>query len=376
MKLYFKLACALTTLAICLFLTGGLFFAQSAFAQDSTPDAFNQNANTAQQEDAGYGVQATEPNATDSTGQVIAGGGMVGPDYKLGPEDVITMTVFNLPEMTQTMRVENDGTITVKLLGKAKAAGLTTGQLRDELQAQLGKTYLEDPHVTIFIKQFHSSPVSIVGAVAKPGLYQLPGQRSLIQVIAMAGGVNLPGTAAGNMQGGAPAGRWAYITRKQGFADLTPVSGIQKIASDQVKVDLGRLLYSHDSALDIMVKPFDTITVSKAGVVYVVGDVQKSGGFTLEDVDHLTALQALSLAQGCSVACNMHHDEIIHTLPDGTRQMSYVNLGKVMKGKAKDPVLTANDMLVIPGNMAKGIATSGIGTALSTVSGLIIWRGL
>lgn len=376
MKLYFKLACAPTTLVVCLFLTGGLFLAQSAFAQDSTPDAFNQNANAAQEEDAGYGVQATEPNATDSDGQVIAGGGMIGPDYKLGPEDVITMTVFNLPEMTQTIRVENDGTITVKLLGKVKAAGLTTVQLRDELQTELGKTYLEDPHVTVFIKQFHSTPVSVVGAVAKPGLYQMPGPRTLIQVIAMAGGVNLPGTAAGNMQGGAPAGRWAYITRKQGFADLTPVSGIQKIAPDQVKVDLGRLLYSHDSALDIMVKPFDTITVSKAGVVYVVGDVMKSGGFTLEDVDHLTALQALSLAQGCSTSCNMHHDEIIHTLPDGTRQMSYVNLGKVMKGKAKDPILTANDMLVIPGNMAKGIATSGIGTALSTVSGLIIWRGL
>lgn len=376
MRLHFKLAGALVALSVCLFLVGSAILAQNAFAQNSTPDAFHQNPDTAQEEDAGYGVQATEPNGPNADGQEIAGGGMMGPDYKLGPEDVLTMTVFNLPEMTETVRVENDGTITVKLLGKVRAAGLTTGQLRDELQAELGKTYLEDPHVTIFIKQFHSTPVSVVGAVAKPGLYQMPGPRTLIQVIAMAGGVNLPGTAAGNMQGGAPAGRWAYITRKEGFADLAAVSGIQKIASDQVKVDLGRLLYSHDSALDIMVKPFDTITISKAGVVYVVGSVQKSGGFTLEDVDHLTALQALSLAQGCSASCNMHHDEIIHTLSDGTRQVSYVNLGKVMKGKAKDPILTANDMLVVPGSMAKGFLGSGVGTALSTVSGLIIWRGL
>lgn len=376
MKFYFKLACMLTTFVVCLFLTGGAFFVRSAFAQDSQPDAFHQDPNAAQDQDAGSGVQATEPNATDSGGQEIAGGGMIGPDYKLGPEDVITLTVFNLPEMTQTIRVENDGTITIKLLGRVKVVGLTTSQLRDELQKELGKTYLEDPHVTVFIKQFHSTPISVVGAVAKPGLYQLPGPRTLIQVIAMAGGINLPGTAAGNMQGGAPAGRWAYITRREGFADLMPVDGISKLAPDQVKVDLGRLLYSHDSALDIPVKPFDTITVSKAGVVYVVGDVQKSGGFTLEDVDSLTALQALSLAQGCSTSCNMKHDEIIHTLPNGTRQVSYINLGKIMKGKAKDPILTANDMLVVPGSMVKGIGSSSIGTALSTVSGLIIWRGL
>ncbi|MGH9403066.1 MAG: polysaccharide biosynthesis/export family protein [Terriglobia bacterium] len=367
MKLHFRLACALTTLVACLFLTTGVILAQSAVPQDP---------NAAQDQDAGSDVQAVEPNAAASGGQEIAGGGMIGPDYKLGPEDVVTITVFNLPEMTQTIRVENDGSITVKLLGRVKVAGLTTSQLRDELQKELGKTYLEDPHVTVFIKQFHSTPISVVGAVAKPGLYQLPGPRTLIQVIAMAGGINLPGTAAGNMQGGAPAGRWAYITRRDGFGDLMPIDGIQKLAPDQVKVDLGRLLYSHDSALDVQVKPFDTITVSKAGVVYVVGDVQKSGGFTLEDVDSLTALQALSLAQGCSTSCNMKRDEIIHTLPNGTRQVSYVNLGKIMKGKAKDPILTANDMLVVPGSMMKGIGASSIGTALSTVSGLIIWRGL
>ncbi|MGH9397580.1 MAG: polysaccharide biosynthesis/export family protein [Terriglobia bacterium] len=335
-----------------------------------------QDSNAAQNQDAGAGVQSTDANAAGSTSQDIEGGGMIGPDYKLGPEDVLTITVFNLPEMTETVRVENDGSITVKLLGRVKAAGLTTAQLRDELQEEWGKTYLEDPHVTVFIRQFHSNPISIVGAVSKPGLYQLPGPRTLIQVIAMAGGVNMPGTAAGNMQGGAPAGRWAYITRKTGFSDLKPIDGINVLAPDQVKIDLGRLLYSHDSALNIDIKPFDTITVSKAGIVYVVGAVLKSGGFTLEDRDSLTALEALSLAQGFGPGSNTKHDEIIHTLTDGTRQITSINLGKIMKGKAKDPVLTANDILVVPNSEMKTLAGSGIGTALSTVSGLIIWRGL
>jgi polysaccharide biosynthesis/export protein len=342
-----------------------LFLARPVLAQDASQD-----------QDPGADVQATEPNAQMSGDMEVEGGGVVGPDYKLGPEDVVTITVFDLPEMTQTARVENDGTINVKLLGRVPAAGLTTTELKRELELDWGKTYLEKPIVSIFIKQFHSTPVSVVGAVAKPGLYQLPGPRTLVQVIAMAGGVNMPGTAGGNMQGGAPAGRWAYITRKDGFADLKPTQGIQKLASDQVKVDLGRLLYSHDSALDLQVKPFDTITVSKAGLVYVVGDVQRSGGFTLEDVDSLTALQALSLAQGCSGPCNMHHDAIIRRLPNGTRQLTFINLGKIMKGKAKDPILKANDMLIVPGSTLKGIGLSSIGMGMGTVSGLLIWRGL
>lgn len=373
MKLHYKLACVMVGLAVCLFLAGRTLRAQD----DSDPNngsVMQQDSNPAQDQDAGAGIQSTDANG--SITQDIQGGGMIGPDYKLGPEDVLTITVFNLPEMTETVRIENDGSIEVKLLGRVKAAGLTTGQLRDELQRDWGKTYLQDPHVTIFIRQFHSNPVSVVGAVAKPGLYQMPGPRTLIQVLAMAGGVNLPGTAAGNMQGGAPAGRWAYITRKGGFRDLKPVDGISVLAPDQIKVDLGRLLYSHDSALNIGVEPFDTITVSKAGIVYVVGAVMKSGGFTLEDRDSLTALEALSLAQGFAAGSNKGHDEIIHTLPDGTRQITSINLGKIMKGKAKDPVLTANDILVVPSSAMRSLGTSGIATALSTVSGLIIWRGL
>lgn len=367
MKAERRLSWTILGLAACL-----LFLARPIIAQDAAPS----DQASAQDQDPGADVQATEPNAQLGDSMEVEGGGVVGPDYKLGPEDVVTITVFNLPEMTQTARVENDGTINAKLLGPVPAAGLTTTELKKELERKWGKTYLEDPIVSIFVKQFHSTPISVVGAVAKPGLYQLPGPRTLVQVIAMAGGVNMPGTAGGNMQGGAPAGRWAYITRKSGFADFKPTPGIDKLAPDQVKVDLGRLLYSHDEALNIPVKAFDTITVSKAGIVYVVGSVQKSGGFTLEDVDSLTALQALSLAQGCVGTCNMHKDMIVHPLPGGGRQIAYINLGKIMKGKAKDPTLKANDMLIVPGSMMKGFALSGLGMGWATLSGLVIWRGL
>jgi polysaccharide biosynthesis/export protein len=333
-------------------------------------------AGAAQDYDPGASVQATNANAEGTDSENVPGGGMVGPDYVLGPEDVLTITVLNLPEMTQTVRVENDGTVTVKLLGKVKAAGLTALELKGELEKGWGRKYLEDPHVSIFIKQFHSTSVSVIGAVAKPGVYQLPGPRTLIEVIALAGGINMPGTAVGSMAGSAPAGRWIYVTRDKGFPALKPAKGLEIVAPNQVKVDSGLLMYSHETALNIPVMPFDTITVSRAGIVYVVGSVQKPGGFTLEDVDSLTVLQAFSLAQGCNTACNMKHDEIIHTLPDGTRKLTYINLGKIMKAKAPDPMLKANDMLVIRGSFPKGLANTGAGIGFSAISGLLIWRGL
>lgn len=370
MRFPVKMICMLMGLLVCFFL-----LPKPASAQ-SSDDVLQENSATQQDIDAGAGVQATEPNAQGPSTQDVAGGGMVGPDYVLGPEDVLTITVFNLPEMTQTVRVENDGTITVKLLGRVRAAGLTATQLRGELQKEWGKSYLEDPHVSIFIKQFHARPVSVVGAVAKPGLYQLPGERTLVQVIAMAGGVNMPGTGTGNAVGAAPAGRWVYITRQNGFAGLKPMAGLEILAPDQIKVDLGRLLYTHDSALDVPIEAFDTVTVSKAGIVYVVGAVRKPGGFTLEDRDSLTALQALALAEGFTINPSKKHCEIIHNSPNGTRTETQIDLGKIMKGKAKDPILTANDILVVPDSTGKLIGKQGLGYGIGTLSGLIIWRGL
>ncbi len=371
MNRYWKSLWSVAGPVVCLFILSGFVLAQVV------DNPYQQDESAAQStEDAGASAQPTQPNSQAGANQVVNGGGMMGPDYLLGPEDVLTITVLDLPQMTQTVRVENDGSVTVKLLGRVPAAGLTTVELKKELEQDWGRQFLEDPVVSIFVKQYHSSPVSVVGAVAKPGVYQLPGPRTLIQVIAMAGGVNLPGKSGSEMSGGAPAGRWAFVTRRDGFGHVTPIPGLQQTAPDQVKVDLGKLMYSQDAALDIPVKPFDTITISKAGIVYVVGDVQKSGGFTLENVDSLTALQALSLAQGCAQNCNMKSDIIIHSLPNGARQMTHINLGKIMKGKAKDPILSADDMLVVPGSFGKGLLGYGWGTGLATLSGLIIWRGL
>jgi polysaccharide export outer membrane protein len=287
-------------------------------------------------------------------------------DYTIGPEDVLEISVFDVPELSKlTVRVSNDGTIPLPLLGDVNAAGLTPQQLRDALEKEWGKTYLENPHVMVFVKEFHAQPVSVVGAVEKPGLYQLTGPRTLIEVISLAGGFARTGVAPG---------RYLYVSRRGGFGSLAPAEGIRLVAPDKLEISIDKLLYSRDSAVNIMVKPLDIITVTKAEIVYVVGAVKKAGGFVLGDKRQLTVLQALALAEGLGPNAAKRDAKIIHTDDDGKRTEVAVNLEKILKGKGADPELSANDILFVPDSAAKAGLKKSLDTAVAMATGIVIWR--
>jgi polysaccharide export outer membrane protein len=287
-------------------------------------------------------------------------------DYVIGPEDVLDIDVFNVPELTKTVRVANDGTISLALLGRVPAAGLTTTQLREELESKWSQTYLENPQVSVFVREFHAQPVSVIGPVEKPGLYQLTGPRTLVEMLSMAGGLA--------KRNSAPAGRTVHVTRKGGFADLQLAEGVQLVAPDKVEIDLQRLLYSHDDALNIEIKPLDIISVSKADVVYVVGEVKRAGGFVLEDRERITVLQALAMAEGLTGAASGGSARIIRRSQDGSRVEIPVDLSKVLKGKSPDVELAANDILFVPTSTAKAAAKRGAEAAIGTISGILIYR--
>ena len=310
----------------------------------------------------------TSPNDDLPPPPSVEGGGELGPDYVIGPEDILSLEVFNVPEMKQTVRVDNDGTITVKLLGRVKAAGLTTKQLKEELQTEWGKDELVNPEVSIFVREFHGRPVSVIGAVEKPSLYQLPGPRNLIEVLAMAGGL------ARRASGG--AGRTLYVVRRGGFGTVDPVPGMRQVGADEIEIDLQQLLYYHNQALNIPIQPFDIITVSKAGIVYVTGEVRKPGGFTMEDKDNVTILQALAMAEGLGGNAAKRAARIIHQNRDGTLTETPVDLGKIQDGKAQDVQLAANDVLYVPNSRAKYAGKRTAESVIGTLTGLIVFRGL
>ncbi len=312
-------------------------------------------------------TETKEPTPTTHNTSTTSTTNVASDDYVIGPEDVLQITVFDVPDLNQTVRVANDGTIAMPLLGRMQASGLTADQLRDRLEAALGKTLVQNPQVSVFVQQFQARPVSIVGAVEKPGLYQITGPRSLVEMLSLAGGLAKRSTAA--------AGKTVYITRPGGFGDLKIVPGMRLLSPDKIGIDLKDLLYTQSTDLNIPIRPHDIIAVAKADVIYVAGaGVRRPGGFVLEDRDSITAIQALAMAQGLDSNAAKHNARIIHTKPDGTHVDTPVDLDKVLKNQAPDPVIAGNDILYVPSSKGKAAAKKTAETIIQTVSGFLIFH--
>ena len=308
---------------------------------------------------------ASSPQEKSAANQDLGDKPILSPDYTIGPEDLLIIDVFNVPELTKTVRVANDGMISLPLIGRVQAAGLTTADLRKELEAKWSEKYLQDPQVTVFVADFRSQPVSVIGAVDKPGLFYLAAPRTLIEVLSMAGGLAKRTTDA--------PGRTVMVTRRDGFADMQFADGMSLVASDKLEINLRRLLYSHDDALNIEIKPFDIVSVTRADIVYVVGEVRRPGGFVLQDQEKVTVMQALALAEGCTGTAARRNAMIIHRSADGSRTEVRINLTKVLKGKSPDPELAANDVLFVPTSWGKAAGFRGAEAALGTLSGVLIY---
>ena len=213
--------------------------------------------------------------------------------------------------------------------------------------------------------QFNARPVSIIGAVEKPGLYQLTGPRNLVEMLSMAGGLAKRSTA--------PAGQTLYVTRKGGFEDVQLAEGMELVSADKLEINIRKLLYAHDETLNIPIKPRDMISVTKADLIYVVGDVGKPTGIAVEDRDNLTVLQAVAMAEGVNRTASKNKAKIFRRTEDGGKIEIPVRLGDILAGKAPDLTLAANDVLFIPDSRSKVMAQRGFEAAVATVSGVIVY---
>ena len=348
-----------------------LFFAGTIClrAQETSPDGDRISSSpTVQRTDDQNPSAATAQKTDDSQNtSTFAGESAVGKDYVIGPEDVLQIHVFEVNDLNETVRVANDGTIAMPLLGPVTAAGLTPDELRNNLERELGKNLLQHPQVSVFVAEYHAQPVSVIGAVEKPGLYQITGPRTLVEMLSMAGGLS--------KRTSGPAGSTLYVTRSSGFSNVPRVPGIHQIAPNKVEINIKSLLYSHNDGLNIPIKPRDIISVARADVIYVTGrGVMKAGGFLLEDRDQVTVLQALAMAEGLSPDAAKNQARILHTKEDGSKVETRLDLDKILKDKAPDPVLAANDILFVPNNAEKAALKRGSDIVLSTLSGILIFR--
>lgn len=293
-------------------------------------------------------------------------------EYLIAPDDVLNVYVLDVPELSRDYRVGPDGVITMPLLSsQIPAAALTLNQLAANIAEQLKSAGLvTHPNVDVTVKSSRAHAVAIAGAVKKPQIYPVLGETTILDVLSQAEGL---ADDAGNT---AVVARGGIAMRALQASAAQDPPGAEVLRS--VTVDLKCLLETGDPALNIPVYPGDRVTVQRAGIVYVVGAVNRAGGFPLKnDQEEMSVLKAVALAEGQKSTAILKKAVIIRRSPNAplTAQAEVpVNLSKILAGKASDIRLHPNDILFIPDSDAKKALRRGAEAAIQIATGIIIWR--
>lgn len=285
--------------------------------------------------------------------------------YLLGPDDQLDISG---PELTEAAnkpsRIDSDGDIQAPFVGRVHVAGLTVQQTEEKLNKLL-RTYIRDPQVVVNVTEVRSHPVSVLGAVNTPGVHQVQGQKTLLEMLAQAGGIR------------PDAGYSARITRQVEWGCI-PLANAKLDASGRFSVaelNLKRIMEAKNPEENIEIFPHDVISVPKADMVYVIGDVRRSGGFALGEHQTISVLQALSMAEGLNTSADTRHAKILRLKREADqREELPVDVKDVLSGRKPDLPLQGDDILFIPGSTGKKAALRVLEAAIQTGTGLAIWR--
>ncbi len=284
-------------------------------------------------------------------------------EYRLGPEDEVTVDAVGAPEINgRRYRIDPGGDLRLPLIGAVRAEGLSPAELESSIRRKLDR-YIREPQVSVAVNAFGSRPVSVLGEVGAPGLHQAEGGRTLTETLSKAGGLN-PG-----------AGPRLTLTRRadQGKPELP---GAELDPSGRFWVahaDVRALVEGRTPQLDIAVAPHDVLSVPKADQAYVIGAVAKPGAFALEERQGLTVLEALAHAGGLAKHAKRKQARILAPDGAGGRTEREINLKAIMAGAAEDPLLRPDDVLFVPLDSGK-VAAAQLGRAAITMgTGAVIW---
>ena len=289
--------------------------------------------------------------------------------YIIAKDDLLDLDVVGAQELSREYRVDGDGMITLPMLPRAvAAAGLTLGQLSRAIRKELLDAGLfTDPDVTVTVKSSPWNSVVLSGAAKKPGVYPVYGHTTLLELLTAAEGLS------------DDAGRNAVVTRAANAfpgsgPNTTPVKAKDnEVTSRTLKVDVWRLWQNGDESLNLDLYPGDRVIVERAGIVYVLGAVNRAGGFPLSsDEEQMTMLKAIALAGNFAPHAKPAKAVIIRKVSNapGGRQEIAANLRKVLANQAPDQQLMANDILYVPESGVTKALDGVVSTAVTTT----IWR--
>jgi polysaccharide export outer membrane protein len=297
-------------------------------------------------------AQTVSQAATGAAGAVAAKAGGAGQDsadqstaVKLGPGDLIEVNVYNVPELTSKVRVSLAGDIYLPLIDYVHVDGLTQEEAQSVIEKRLTDGgFVRSPHVAIFVDEASSQGVTVLGEVMRPGIYPDTADHKLYEIVSEAGGFT------------------SSASRK--------IAVIRKNQPDSIHVDLPRNL-GDDLSGNIDIMPGDTITIPRAPIIYVVGDVGRPSGL-LVDNGTLTVLQALALAGGTNHTAKLSGARILHKGPTGIIE-TRVEIKKMLLAKAPDVTLQADDILFIPVSGARVLAGRTFDAAMTAATAVGIY---
>jgi polysaccharide export outer membrane protein len=261
--------------------------------------------------------------------------------------DLLEVNVSGAPEYHYEVRVSPSGDISLPMAGKITVDGLSTAQAEAALNQRLQERRIfNDPQSSIFVKDYATEGISVLGEVQKPGIYPLLGKRTLFDAISAASGTT------------DKAGKIVTITHR----DHPETPQTVQFSYDE----------SGHALSNVPVQSGDTILVSKAGMVYVVGDVKDPTGIILEN-SHLTVLQAIALAHGANPTAKLGAARLIRNSATGTQEI-HIPLDKILSTKSPDLPLYANDVLFVPNSTAKSATRRGLEAMVQAATGMAIYR--
>lgn len=262
----------------------------------------------------------------------------------IAPGFLLSMDVYDTPEFSSDLRVDSNGDVTIPMIGAVHVAGMKLAAAANAIAQQLrDKKILNNPQVSLNVSQYTTSSITVLGEVHDPGRIELLAPHNLADVIALAGGET---QYAGNQievrhaPGSTPAVDRVHYTRD-----------------------------SNDNTLaDNFVRPGDTVTVRRAGIVYVLGSVNRPGGYVMQEDGELNLSQALALAYGTNIQAAVGSIRLIRKQPDGRVEEIPVNYRDIVKGKVPSPRLQAEDLVYVPVSKFKTVLTAGLLSSTATAT--------
>ncbi len=268
----------------------------------------------------------------------------------IAPGDVLDVSEYHTPEFHSAVRVSPAGSVTLPMIGELNVAGRDEQGAAQAIDAALlTKGMLLHPLVTVLVTAYAGQDVSVLGEVTRPGVYPYTYHHRLLDLISAASGLS------------SNSGRLVNIFH-QGDSKTAHVVVLDPSGTDTAS--------DHNPELS----PGDTVQVSRAGLVYVVGDVIRPGGFAVDPVQGLTVVQALSLAWGASQ--NASAKAILIREQKSGRTMISLNLKRMLRGQDPDQPVQDRDILYVPDSVAKNLVNRTLESAIQSTIGVTIYSAL